>query len=181
MLVRQEALDDGLRWKASRLADQGFVSRDEALKVLSPKKFEVLKKSIQEAKELEEKRIKASFKVKEDSVSLPDKNEDIEPELFDSVVHFLSVLEPEEGVRYMQLALGNEAVKQITGSQNISPEYFYEDEDFISEIAEKIILKCKKILSRVEFSNSHNFHKKIFLLNKYFVKLQIKTKIMLFI
>jgi Family of unknown function (DUF6178) len=172
MLVRQESLEFGLRWKAARLADQGFVSKDDALKILAPKKLEAIKQSIKEAKELEKKRNealeKSSFR---NSSSLIEDNSTNDPELYENVVHFLSSLDPEEGVRYMQLALGSESLKQITGSQNIDPEYFYEDEDFISETAENIINICKKVLVRSEFVNSRTLNKQNLLIEQAFYEL----------
>ena len=169
MLVRQESLEFGLRWKAARLADQGFVSKDDALKILAPKKLETIKQSIKEAKELERKRNealeKSSFRK---AASLIDNNSTIDPELYENVVHFLSTLDPEEGVRYMQLALGIDTLKQITGSQNIDPEYFYEDEDFISESAENIIKICNKMLIRSEVVNSRTLNKQNLLIEQTF-------------
>lgn len=150
MLVRQESLEFGLRWRATRLADQGFVDKDEALKILTPKKLEILKKSIQEAKELENKRNKTIEKI-----PLAFEHNMYDADLYENMAHFLSSLDPEEGVQYMQLALGNESLKKITGSQNIDPSYFYEDEDFISEATESLIKECNKILIRSEFNSNH--------------------------
>lgn len=172
MLVRQESLEFGLRWKAARLADQGFVSKDDALKILAPKKFEAIKQSIKEAKELEKKRNDALEKFSfRNSSSLVEDNNINDPEIYENMVHFLSSLEPEEGVRYMQLALGIEPLKEIAGSQNIAPEYFYEDEDFISETAENIIKICNKLLMRSEFINTRMLNKQGLLIEQAFYEL----------
>ena len=167
MLVRQESLEFGLCWKSARLADQGFVSKDEALRTLAPKKLETIKKSIKEAKELEKKRNEALEKIASFSSSKENKVT-VDPDVFENIVLFLSTLEPEEGVRYMQLALGSDELKEITGSQNIDPSYFYEDEDFISESTEKIIQMCNKILLRSEFLSSKVLHKNSLLIEKAF-------------
>ncbi|APJ02479.1 DUF6178 family protein [Silvanigrella aquatica] len=171
MLVRQESLDFGVRWKAARLADQGFVSREDALKILAPKKIESLVKSIKEAKELEEKRREAYEKYPSKQTAAISQSDTNNPDLFDNIVHFLSSLEPEEGVRYMQLALGSEKLKQITGSQNIDPSYFYEDEDFISESAENIIQLCNNLLMRTELVNTRKINKQNLLIEQAFCEL----------
>ena len=68
----------------------------------------------------------------------------------------------------MQLALGSETLKQITGSQNIDPEYFYEDEDFIAETTENIIKICNKVLMRSEFVNSRTLNTQCLLIEQAF-------------
>ena len=167
MLVRQESLEYGLRWKSARLADQGFVSKEEALKTLTPKKLELIIKSVKETKNLEKKRNNALEKMQ--SFNNVTKNKVTnDPDLYENIVLFLSTLEPEEGVRYMQLALGSNQLKEITGSQNIDPSYFYEDEDFIAESTEKIIEECNKLLLRSEFKNSKVIHKNSLLIEKAF-------------
>ena len=173
MLVRQESLEFGLRWKSARLADQGFVSKEEALKILAPKKLEFIKQSIHEAKLLEKKRKETLEKMSSYSLSNENK-ETIDPDLFENIVLFLSSLEPEEGVRYMQLALGSDELKEITGSQNIDPSYFYEDEDFIAESTEKIIQICNKVLLRSEFLNSKVIHSNSLLIEKAFYEFMKK-------
>ncbi|KAB8030850.1 DUF6178 family protein [Fluviispira multicolorata] len=167
MLVRQESLEDGLRWKNGRLADQGFVAKDEALKVLAPKSKNALKQIINEARKLEEKRIEALNKMNKNSAPVVHDHK-FDPEIHEGIAEFLSKLDCEEGVRYMQLALGDVTLKQITGSENISPEYFYEDKDFINESTDKIIEKCQKLLIRSEFVYSRSVNKMNLLIEKAF-------------
>jgi hypothetical protein len=151
MLVRQEVLEDALRWRTARLADQGFVTHDDAMQILAPKTVEDLQKMLKnfQKREKEKKAVQEKY---------PNKNKFLEsssadPEVFENVFHFLNALDPDQGIRYMQLALGEHTVKQITGSQNISPEYFYDDDDFKYEITEKIIQKCTYILTHTEFQH----------------------------
>ncbi len=170
MLVRQESLEDGLRWKNARLADQGFVAQEQALKTLAPKSQKALKQIILDAQKLEEKRVEAFNKLKNPIVSLATESA-IDPEAVDNITEFLSKLDCEEGVRYMQLALGEGTLKQLTGSENISPEYFYEDRDFINESTEKIIEKCQKLLVRSEFVYSRSVNKMNLLIEKVFAEI----------
>ncbi|WGL61464.1 DUF6178 family protein [Pigmentibacter sp. JX0631] len=149
MLIRQESLADGLKWKEARLSDQGFVSKEDALEILKPKDFLELKKSLAFEIELEKK--KQEVLTKYPKKTLDSANINYDSEVTDQVVHFLGTLEPEDGIRYMQLALGMDELKKISGSSNIDPSYFYEDEDFIAETAEKIVNLCNKILTKIEF------------------------------
>lgn len=152
MLVRQESLADGLKWKAARLSDQGFVAKEEAQAILLPKTLNELKKSIELQRDIEKKRQEIFLKYpKKDLSSI---THTLDPEITDQLIHFLSSLEPDEGIRYMQLALGMDELKKITGSANIDPSYFYEDDDFISETAEKIVTLCNRMLTRLELKNT---------------------------
>ncbi|WP_158998830.1 DUF6178 family protein [Pigmentibacter ruber] len=149
MLIRQESLADGLKWKEARLSDQGFVSKEEAQEILKPKDFQVLKKSLAFEIELEKKKQEVLGKYPKKLSDAANLNSDLE--VTDQVIHFLGTLEPEEGIRYMQLALGMDELKKISGSSNIDPSYFYEDDDFIAEAGEKIVALCNKILTKIEF------------------------------
>ncbi len=156
MLIRQETLDKGLRWRANRLSDQGFISREEALKVLIPKKTGDLRKSIEEAKKIEAQKLKVALK--SSSFLFYEKEEesrvDFSPEDFDSIVKLLTSFEPEEGSGYMRLALGNEKIISILGSADASAENFYDDEDFINESAENILAITKNIVLNLEFRST---------------------------
>lgn len=129
MLVRQESLESGLKWRAGRLADQGFISKEEALKILAPKKWGDLKK--------------LGLNVK--AYAGLDQEEEME-----SIVHLLSEMTPEDGIHYMRLALSHESIKQIAGNSDTDPEHFYQDEDFLLTAAEQISEKAKSLLIKAQ-------------------------------
>jgi hypothetical protein len=157
MLVRQEVLESGLRWRLGRIADQGFVPAEEARRVLMPKKIFDLKKFIEESKEIQHKHAKVTEKFSKCNLFLEQKETqelNYSDSDFESIVKLLTSFEPEEGVKYMSAALGSEQVKSISGNSSVPPEQFYEDEDFINEVAEKIIVSTKNILLNLEFRTS---------------------------
>lgn len=129
MLVRQESLESGLKWRAGRLADQGFISKEEALKILAPKKWGDLKK--------------LGLCVKAHAGL--DQDEEME-----SIVHLLSEMTPEDGIHYMRLALSHENLKQIAGNSDTDPEHFYQDEDFLLTAAEQISEKAKFLIIKAQ-------------------------------
>lgn len=166
MLVRQETLQDGQRWRQGRLSDQGFVLHDEALNVLAPKEKSAIKKLFLQSFKLEENRKEAFQKSLQNPNSLNSIGADFDPDLLENIANFLAVQEPEEGIRYMQMALGEESIKQIAGSSRVAPECFYEDDDFIVETAEKIIEKCQKLLVRNDFAVARQINKKELLIEQ---------------
>ena len=156
MLVRQETLEKGLRWRANRISDQGFISAEEARRVLAPKKIIDLKKSVEEAKNIEIERTKAINKFSKFLFIDNDNSPKIEfsPEELDSVVKLLTSFEPEDGVKFMNIALGQEKLKTLVGFSNISPEQMYDDEDFINETAENILSVAKNVVLNLEFRSA---------------------------
>lgn len=136
MLVRQESLEEGLHWRSNRLAEQGFVSREEALKTLSAKKLSNIKKALEEAKKAESARREVSH-----SFSSFEESE------WEGLVHFLATLPPEEGTAHLECALGVDNLRQICGGHNVNIADFYEDEDFIHESCEKILKKANALLT----------------------------------
>lgn len=168
MLIRQEFLTDGLKWKAARLADQGFVSKEEAQAILVPKTLNELKKSVSLEREIEKKKQEILAKYPKNHLT---ETHSIDPEITQQLTHFLSTFEPDEGIRYLQLAMGIDEVKKITGSENIDPSYFYEDDDFISESAEKIIALCNRILSKVELKSANKKQHNLLLIEEVFSSL----------
>jgi hypothetical protein len=129
MLIRQESLETGLRWRSGRLADQGFVSKEDALQTLSPKKLGDLKK------------IGLNVKFRQHM----DQDEELE-----AIAAFLSKMSPEDGIHYMQLALSTETIKQIAGNSDTAVEQFYQDEDFLLSATEQIAGKAKELLLKMQ-------------------------------
>lgn len=170
MLVRQETLEQGLRWRAGRLADEGFVPLEQAREVLRPKPLTDLKKTIEEAKLIQEKKkesanhISKSFLI--DSKSSNRFHDD--SEVFDSIVKLLTSFEPKDGAKFISLALKNENLKSLVGSQNELTEslnqnqaYFartleqlYDDEEVINEAAELLVAEAKNVILNLEFRNN---------------------------
>jgi hypothetical protein len=176
MLVRQESLEFGLRWKNSRLADQGFVSKEDALKALIPKELNYLKKLIQQEKEQEAKKTETIKKINSKiNYNLLNADESVNSEIQDQIVQFLSKLDPEEGTRYLQQTLGEGTLKTIIGSETAKPEYFYEDDDFIVECAEKIITHCNMLLFRSESVYIKQLAAPQLLIEKVFIELSNKN------
>jgi len=154
MLVREESLEMGLRRRAGRLCDQGFVDAHEARDILSLKKFGDFKKIIAEQKELEKKRQLARQKLASVDAAHNAKHQQHNPEVFDNIVQMFSQFTAEEGVQHMQLALSAETLKQIAGSQNTAVEYFYDDDEFVNTVAEEIVEKCNGLLLKREVRNA---------------------------
>ena len=156
MLVRQETLEEGLRWRSNRVSDQGFITYNEALSVLSPKKLIDLKKFIEESKKSEQERAQAAIKKSsylfvENEIQ---ENTVIAPEDFESVVKLLSSFSSEEGSHHVIAALGHEKVTKLIGFSNVSLEQVYDDDNFLNEISESIISSCKNILLNLEFRST---------------------------
>lgn len=128
MLIRDEALEEGVRWRAGRLADQGFVSKEEALKTLGAKKRGDLKK--------------IGF---QSNFNIHNAHEDEH----DAIVKLLSKMEPEEGIHFMTLALTGDALKEIAGNSDTSIEHFYQDEDFLLTASKQVLQKCQNMLTAV--------------------------------
>lgn len=138
MLVRQESLSDGLYWRSNRLAEYGFISREEALKTLSTKKLLDIGKALKEAQKVESARQEVSYS-----------NPSFEPPEFEGLVHFLATLSPEEGTQHLEAALGTDSLRQICGAQNVNISDFYEDEDFIHDSCDKVLKKANALLATV--------------------------------
>jgi hypothetical protein len=153
MLVRQETLEEGLKWRSGRLADQGFVRPEEAREILSPKRLIDLKKTIQDARKREEEKQKAakisskSYLVSQENLVKPY----IDSEEFGAISKMLNAMTPEEGCRFLVAGLGHSKVQIIAGSSNTSLEQMYTDEDFLNEATENIIVTVKNIMAQLEF------------------------------
>lgn len=156
MLIRQETLEAGLRWRAARITDQGFVSIEEALQTLKPRQINNLKKSIEDAKNIStQKHPQNPFFID----NFNDKNgEEVKysSEDFDSIVHLLNKLGPDNGTKYINSVLDGEKIKSLTGFSNTSLEQLYDDEDFINEAAEYIVAETKNVILNLEFRSTRH-------------------------
>ncbi|MBX9704191.1 MAG: hypothetical protein K2X39_08570 [Silvanigrellaceae bacterium] len=166
MLVREESLEEALRWRNARMADQGFVDTQEALTLLAPKKQFNLKQAILDAKLLEEKRKKTKNKF-----NLQEKKEATD-ENTDKILQTLSSLSPEDGIKVLFNALGDEEVKLIGGSNSVENLInCYDDNNFLFETAEKIYAKCEKLISYSQHIYSRKENENSLLIDKIFLTL----------
>lgn len=131
MLVRQETLEFAQKWRSARLADQGFVSSEEAYQVLfgsqiKPQSFTAYQNTT-----------KGNFTA-EDAV--------------ENVQYLLKHLEPEDGLHILKQALNSENIKKITGTVNASIDHLYDDDEFIEDSANEIAYQTQKILYAINTS-----------------------------
>lgn len=150
MLVRQESLEDALRWRRGRLADQGFVDVQEARASLRLRSENALCDAIrahvkrEQAKVLDEEQRKLKFAKTEVAFMA-----DIEPEMFDAVATRFRAMEPELGYRYISNLLEKGEIRRIVGSSAEDAESIMADDDIVKEATERAILQSRAMLSRV--------------------------------
>ncbi len=145
MLVRQETLEYAQKWRAARIADQGFVTVEEAQKAL----FATAKLSTDSAQK--------SRYVKTNNFLAEDASEQIHD--------FLQTLDPEESRYLIQQALTSENIKQIAGSEYASVEHLYDDEEFIEDSIQVIIQNSQKSLFTVNYFERANSKTHLFVDN----------------
>jgi len=154
MLVRQESLEDALRWRRSRLSDQGFVDSDEARTMLRPRPAATLHEDIRvhvrrmrSAAITEEERRKKFAKTHVVFMA------DIEPEIFDATVDLFRNIDPEEGYRYVTALIPESEIRLLTGTSSPSADRAMEDDDLLEELTERAILASRALISRSFASN----------------------------
>ncbi len=160
MLVRQETLQDGLRWRQSRLLDQGFVTREEALRRLAPKGEDAILKTLQELKTIQSKR--SELIKKYPSLLNPIQDFDLREEIQDQVeetILLLNSLDVEVGAGFLTAALGAEKIQQLIGHPSGKAENFYDDPDFLHDASEQVVILCQNILNQWQ-SIKINSHQK---------------------
>lgn len=132
MLIRDETLEDGKRWRRARLADAGFVEKDEAISMLTSQGVDQLLKLAPLAVEVEKKRGSTSIEFENESDELDRAR----------------LLELEDDQRYstVQSVLGAEKILSLCG---FSPkaEDVAEDEAVLEVAVETIGRQCEHLLS----------------------------------
>lgn len=132
LLMRDETLELAQKWRRARLADQGFVEKQEALEILFSDKN--CPKSLSEYKHLS-----ASNLFIEDAT--------------ENTLQFLSKLDPEDGVHLIRQVLGTDGIKQLTGTtnQNINFSHLYDDTDFLNDCVDHIVQISEHIYKQLEY------------------------------
>jgi hypothetical protein len=154
-LIREESLEDALRWRAGRIADEGFLQKEEAIELLNSQasRHKNIKKWILESRELAQKRAAVQAKQKSFHAPLPQSVSMEFPEMFEHIHTMLCKMPPQEGVRYIAQATGSAGISKLIGSNhNIPTEQFYTDEDFLNEASEEILGACQSLLIQHDFS-----------------------------
>jgi hypothetical protein len=155
MLIRQENLQEALRWRNGRLADHGFVSRDEARDFLRPVDLQKVLASIKQALILEEKRKAAHEKLQKMAPS-HFQGEEADPEVFESVILTLSEMDREVAHRLVEGVLGMDELRLLTESASPLEEQVLDDEEVMTGAAEKIVVQVQKLLAFVEVGALRN-------------------------
>lgn len=150
MLVRQESLEEAQRWREGRLADQGFVSRSEALDSLKFKGSEKVLSNLLASAELQKK---AKEKRKFPVTFAPDSTDYLhrDPDMVDSIVTILRSVEPEQAVLDMARALGDEQFELLAGDDSDYAPAVVENSDTLQEAAAAMIRLSQRLLA---FSNT---------------------------
>jgi hypothetical protein len=150
MLVRQETLEDALRWRRGRLADQGFVDVQEARASLRLRAEGSLRDAVrahvkrEQAKVLDAEERKLKFAKTEVAFMA-----DIEPEVFDAVAARFRAMDPADGFRYVATLLEAGEIRRIVGSSAEDAESIMDDDDIVKEVTERAILQARALMSRV--------------------------------
>lgn len=140
LLIRQEALEDAQKWRQARLADQGFIEKEEAVKTLFS--TQNIPKPLSEYKS-------------------PSYTNLFVEDATENTFEFLSKLEPEDGVHLIKQVLGTEGIKQLTGTQNqnINFSHLYDDTEFLNDCVDHIVQVSEYIykqLDRIQISDAKN-------------------------
>ena len=153
MLIRQESLEEALRWRAARLADVGFVTPEEARHALVPRPLSLVREEVRNAIEKEKavaKALNKSTSLLSESTLARMGNQEIDPELLAGVIHTLQQFDPDEGYQEIVKYLGQSEVILLAGSSQPMPELVMEDADIVNEAAEKIVAECHRVLAFVQ-------------------------------
>ncbi len=152
MLVRQESLEEAQRWREGRLADQGFVSRSEALDSLKFKGSEKVLSNLLASAELQKN---AKEKRKFPVTFAPDSTDYLhsDPDMVDSIVTILRAVEPEQAVLDMARALGDEQFELLAGDDSDYAPAVVENSVILQEAASAMIRLSQRLLA---FSNTES-------------------------
>lgn len=153
LLVRSESLEDELRWRAGRLSDEGFVTREEAFDLLKPRPVKVLFDEIKAATDREFNRKPALTSTRVNMNADP-----VSEALLEDIVKIIKNL-PEDMAREEILrALPTDELMQLTGSsqspESLQSSVLLDDEDVLNAVGEAIAKSCKQLINRFDFSQS---------------------------
>lgn len=139
MLVRHEVMEEGERIRNSRLSDQGFVSQEEAHRILFSQTDKTLREYIQQRKNA--KRIKMQTQSPTASLDLLDEQR---AAIQHRVFEVIRTEEHNDSRNLIRLACAQD-LPQIVGSQkqNTALEHFYDDEEFLQGVSESIEKSCQ--------------------------------------
>jgi hypothetical protein len=144
MLITQESLENEVRWRKGRMADQGFVELSEALQFLKPRKQEELvANNVQhlklEAAAAQDELVRKQKYAKTQSAFMAE----IDPEIFDGIVETMRSMEPEMAGGYVRSLLSAGEIARLTGSSQSANEDLLEDGDILLESVEKAVAMCR--------------------------------------
>jgi hypothetical protein len=173
MLLRDESLEMAQKWRDGRLADAGFVPRDEALSVLRPRKMESLKSDLYKAVAMEiarkNFREKMGDKAREADDGLADSlTSETISEMKESFRALLCAMEPEIAVRSIEASLGAEEVKQLTDGAQFHADFFVEDEAIMEEAVAAVVARTRAILLKIDAVYERNFREHRLLIERVF-------------
>lgn len=147
MLVREESLEDEQRWRSGRLADAGFVQRDEAQELLRPRNFSDLARQIREAIAQE----RARYSTGDLDAFVDELDEETEADL-----ETFRQLPPVVAARVIEQALGEEEVLLLSGERRLTAEQLLEDDALMAEAARAVAKQCLRLLSFVEVEGTRH-------------------------
>lgn len=134
LLVRQDTLELGQKWRENRLADQGFIPRHEA--------YSALFSTNNIPKPLSKFNYRPSaYFTYEDAR--------------ENILNFLSSMDQDDSVHLMKQVLGTDGIKQLTGAKNINLEHLYDDLDFMNDCVDQIVQISGKTFHELERTQAH--------------------------
>ena len=160
MLVRQEHLASELRWRAGRLADQGFVDKETAISMLKPRTGSEVEKEIKKIaasfyqRSAEEAARQEKFAKTQSAYAL-----EVDPEVFDGIVHILKEMDVAEATKIIQYVLPQKDIQLLSGSHDPRPEDLVEEPDVIQETVERAVAQGRALLGAsfsLHFRNEKN-------------------------
>lgn len=142
LLIGAESKEAACRWRAGRLADQGFVAREEALALLVPN----------ESSRWRSDGFREKLKAAEKNVVhlAPQSDESLVSELMPRLDQILQHVPDEQFAREVAQILGESRVKELTGVSEPPAYLLRSDAQLYAEVLERSVINSLQTLSQFE-------------------------------